>query len=151
MDKDKYLQERLDDQIEWYDKKSKVNQKWFKLLKIMEISSAALIPFIISFITDSSIILKIIAGSLGILVVIISGIIGLYKFQENWIEYRTTCETLKHEKYLFLIKSNPYNIDNPLPLLVQRAESIISKENTYWSQYIKKEDNSNTDSTVSAA
>ncbi len=150
MDKDKYLQERLDDQIEWYDKKSQVNQKWFKLLKILEISSAALIPFIISFIADSSIILKIIAGSLGILVVIISGIIGLYKFQENWIEYRTTCETLKHEKYLFLTKSNPYNIDNPLPLLVQRIESIISKENTYWSHYIKKEDNDNTDSALTA-
>ena len=138
MDQDKYLKERLDDQIDWYDKKSQWNQKWFKRLKIMEISFAAFIPFMISFITESTIILKIIAGSFGIIIVIISGLIGLYKFQENWIEYRTTCETLRHEKFLFLTKSYPYNVDQPFLLLVQRIESLISKENTNWSQYIKK-------------
>ncbi|HFC76762.1 MAG TPA: DUF4231 domain-containing protein, partial [Candidatus Moranbacteria bacterium] len=47
-------------------------------------------------------------------------------------------ESLKHEKYLFLTKSEPYDIDEPFKLLVQRVESLISKENTNWSNYMKK-------------
>lgn len=36
MDENKYIQERLENQINWYDSKSVSNQKWFKLLRIIE-------------------------------------------------------------------------------------------------------------------
>ena len=46
MNEEDYLKERLDDQLEWYSKKSQLNQKWFKRLRLVEIISAAIIPFI---------------------------------------------------------------------------------------------------------
>src|SRR5437763_4137104 len=36
--------QRLEDQIQWYDTKSQLNQRWFKLLKICQIVTAAAIP-----------------------------------------------------------------------------------------------------------
>ncbi len=38
--------QRLDNQIEWYDQRSGQSQKLFKLLKIVVITAAALIPFL---------------------------------------------------------------------------------------------------------
>ena len=46
MDHEKYIKERLQDQISWYDKKSQWNQKLFKRLTLAEIVAAALIPFL---------------------------------------------------------------------------------------------------------
>lgn len=78
-------------------------------------------------------------GSLGVVIAVSVAAGSLYKFQENWIQYRTTAETLKHEKYLYLTKSAPYNEENAFIQLVQRIESLISKENTQWSRYAKKD------------
>lgn len=83
---------------------------------------------------------NIILGILGSLIAILSGLSGLLKFQEKWTEYRTTAETLKHEKILFLTKTGPYNEeDDPFKLLVTRTENLVSKENSAWSQYINKQ------------
>ena len=68
---------------------------------------------------------------------IAAGALSLFRFQELWIQYRSSSETLKHEKFLFLTRTEPYNVVQPLPLLVNRAEALISREHTSWSQYIR--------------
>ncbi len=138
MDEEAYLKERLDDQIDWYSQKSKRSQNWFKTLRVIEIVAAATIPLLAGYATDAEPELKIIIGLLGIIIAFIAGFISLNKFQEIWIEYRTTSETLKHHKYLFLTKSAPYNTDDAFQALVQTVEALISKENSNWNNYIKK-------------
>ena len=72
-------------------------------------------------------------GGLGLLIVVLEGFQGLFQYQQNWINYRSTAEDLKHEKYLWLAKAGPYmNIDNPDALLAQRIETLISREHTKW-------------------
>jgi hypothetical protein len=137
MTEDEFLKQRVDDQIGWYDKKSQWNQKWYKWLRIIEILAAMAIPFLTGYITPECTCMKIIVGLLGLVIAIITAVVSLYHFQENWIEYRTTCESLRHEKFLFLTKTEPYNIVEPFALFVQRIESLISTENTKWSQLIK--------------
>lgn len=137
MNADEYIKARLDNQIDWYSKKSQWNQKWFKRLRILEIICASTIPFLAGFLTPETIDLRIVVGLLGLLIAVISGMVIIYKFQENWIEYRTTSEMLKHEKFLYLTQTAPFNISDSFPLLVGRVENLISKENTNWSQYIK--------------
>jgi hypothetical protein len=46
MEQNTYIQERLDDQIDWYDKKSQSNQKWHKRLRVIELIAGASIPFL---------------------------------------------------------------------------------------------------------
>jgi hypothetical protein len=83
---------------------------------------------------------NIILGVLGTMIALLSGLSGLLKFQEKWSEYRTTSETLKHEKMLFVTNTGPYdNESEPFKLLVTRIENLISKEHSAWSQYINKE------------
>lgn len=84
---------------------------------------------------------SIIIGALGVIIAISAGLSALYKYHENWLEYRTTAETLKHEKYLFQTKCSPYNNDDAFCKLVQRTERLISKENSKWSSYVDKTKN----------
>lgn len=131
-----YIEQRVVDQINWYDSKSQKSQKWFKRIRALEIISASSIPLFAGFGQGEpwSIIL---IGILGAVVAILASLLSLNQFQENWIEYRTTCESLKHEKYLFLTRTEPYDEEDPFGLFVQRIESLISKENSAWSQYTR--------------
>lgn len=138
MSPEEYLRDRLDDQINWYSRKSLWNQAWFKRLRVVEILFATSIPFLVGYITPETGFLKWIVGAMGVVIALVSGIVTLYKFQENWTEYRTAAETLQHEKYLYLTQSTPYDGDEPFRLLVERVEATISKENTNWAQLTRE-------------
>lgn len=144
MNESEYLKDRLTNQIYWYDRKSQWNQKWFKRLQVFQLVAAAVIPFLSGYIsTDTpNFWIKISIGLIGVLIAGSGAVVGLYKFQENWMEYRTTCESLRHEKYLFLTKIEPYDTEKPFELLVKRVEAQISKENSNWAQYMRKESKS---------
>lgn len=142
MDESEYLKNRLDDQIDWYDRKSIQNQKTFKRLQVILIVAAASIPFISGYVNELYY-LQYLLGGIGVLIAAITGLISLYKFQETWTAYRTTCESLRHEKYLYLTKTNPYNGKNAFSLLVQRVEMLISKENSSWAEIMQKTEEQN--------
>lgn len=134
MNDEEYITSRVDDQIGWYDRKSQSAQCWFKWFRGAEIIAAAAIPLIAGFAADPFPV-TLVVGILGASIAVISAAISLNQFQENWTEYRTTCESLKHEKFLYLTKAKPYHEEEPFRLFVQRVESLISKENSAWSQY----------------
>jgi len=138
MDDKEYISERLDNQQQWYSKKSRSYHAWYKRLQIVQLVAGASIPLLASYISDESTWITMLIGVLGVFIAVITGLIALNKYEEKWIKYRTTAESLKHEKYRFLTHSIPYNVDNPFPVLVERVESLISQENRDWSQYIAK-------------
>jgi Protein of unknown function (DUF4231) len=138
MTPEEYIEARLDQQIHWYSAKSRSNQIWFKFLRLLEIVFASASPFLVSQITEDTSVLKMIVGAMGVCVAAIAGIVSLYRFQENWIEYRSTAESLKHEKFLFLTKSPPYESENSYHAFVSNVESLISKENTNWSGALRE-------------
>lgn len=138
MNADEYISQRLENQIDWYDRKSQSAQKWYKRLRLVEFLCAATIPFCVGLVTDERMYLQITVGILGVMIAIITAVQGLYQWNEDWIQYRTTCESLKKEKYLFLTCAEPYDHEEKenLNLLVQRVETLVSKENTNWAQYM---------------
>jgi hypothetical protein len=140
---DSYLIDRVEDQINWYSNSSKRNQQWYKMLRVIELIFASIIPFLVNQINDQTPLLKIAVGVMGMSIAIISGIISLFKYQENWIEYRTTAESLKHEKYLFLTETSPYNTEYRYHLFVERVESLISKENSTWARNLNEKTKEN--------
>ena len=134
---------RVDDQIAWYERKSAWNQRGFKRMRILEIFAAAAIP-ILSGYSQNRLTIQITIALLGGLIAVIAGLVGLFQFQENWTQYRSTCEGLRHEKILYETKSEPYDGAQPFPLFVQRVESLISSETARWTQSrsSKKEESS---------
>jgi hypothetical protein len=132
-----YLKNRLDDQISWYSKKSASNQKLYKRLQMITIITAASIPFLSGY-TEFHELVKIVIGLIGVIIASITAILSLNKYQENWLNYRTTAESLKHQKYLYITGTDPYHEENAFNVLVQQVETLISKENSNWSQQMKK-------------
>jgi hypothetical protein len=120
--------ERLETQIDWYDRKSKRNQSWFKRLKVLQIVTAAALPVA----AGVSAPLWLMGGG-GALIVILEGLQQLQQYQQNWTTYRSTCERLKHEKYLFLAAAGPYTqAPRPEALLAERVEGLVSQEHAAW-------------------
>lgn len=136
MEAEDYIKERVDNQISWYDNKSQRAQGLFKALRLIELICAATIPIVAGFDVfgaRSALVVSILGG----VIVVCAALIGLGNYHENWVEYRTTCESLRHEKYLYSTKTEPYDVPAPFSLLVQRVEGLVSKENTVWSQHIR--------------
>lgn len=131
--------DRMEDQIEWYDRKSLRYQKTYKRIKVVEIIAAAAIPFLSALnISEASAgqpghLTSWIIGGLGLLITILEGILQLNQYQQNWIAYRSACEGLKHEKYAYLAKAAPYkDAADPHALLAERVEALISQEHAKW-------------------
>jgi hypothetical protein len=137
MNEEEYLKNRLDDQINWYDRKSSQNQKTYKRLQFVLIISAASVPFISGYVDNLSY-LQYLLGGIGVLIAAVTGLLSLYKFQEIWTTYRTTCESLRREKFLYLTRTDPYIEKNAFNLLVQRVEALLAKENSSWVEVMKK-------------
>jgi len=122
--------ERLEDQIAWYDKKSISSQRMYKRMKMVEILAAALIPFLAG--SKLPHVLTV-TGGLGLLITVLEGALHLNQYQQNWVAYRSTCESLKHEKYAYLGKASPYMNDaDAHALLAERIESLVSQEHAKW-------------------
>ena len=120
--------ERLEQQIGWYDSKSTENQRWFKGLKVVQIVTAAAIPVAAA----ASAPLAVLGGG-GALIVVLEGLQQLQQYQENWIGYRSTCERLRAERFLYLSRAGPYaGVADPEPLLAARVEGLVSQENAAW-------------------
>jgi len=135
MDEKTYFEERLEGEIVWYERKSSQNKRNYYLLRIIEFLSAALIPFLINFLSDQTELLKLAVEVLGIIVVVSTGAISLFRFNELWTEYRTNAELLKHEKYLYLSSAPPYDRSDKFKVLVERVERLISSENSRWQEF----------------
>jgi hypothetical protein len=120
--------ERLESQIAWYDKGSVRSQRMFKALKFTTLAAGATIPLVagMSFSTW-------ITGGLGVVVVLVEGVLSMNEYHAHWIAYRSTCEALKHEKFLYLGKAGPYAAaPDPRALLAERVESLVSQEHAKW-------------------
>ena len=137
MASEEYIEQRLNDQIVWYDRKSSTNQRWFKRLRFAEIVAAAIIPFLSGF-AGESLAIKIAIGAVAVVVAVIASLLALLRLQEHWISYRATAEALKTQKFLFLTQTEPYDKEDAFHLLVQRVEALLSKESIEWVQSTMK-------------
>ena len=104
------LWERLEANIDWYDRKAKINQRAYKASKVAIILLAIAIPILAEYgalpgLPDTrALLVSIAAGA----ILLLEGLQQLNKWQESWILYRATCEGLRHEQHLFCEKAGPY-------------------------------------------
>ena len=128
---------RLEDQISWYEKKSAAAHRAYKRLKIGQIALIALIPFLAAVQDDLQILLPpnyamvpmVLIAFVGLAVILLEVIQHLNQYQQNWIHYRSTCEALKREKFLFLADAGPYaRLEDTRAHLAERIEELISGE-----------------------
>jgi len=136
-DFENYIKDRYQSQIDWYDKKSMANQKMYQRLQFSLIVLSSLTPILI-LIDQLKELEKYnslfwVPAVTSVLVAIITTLIKTYRFQENWINYRTTCESLKKELHYYEANLDEYmDSKNKESVFVNRVENLISRENTLW-------------------
>ena len=131
------LWDRLQANIDWYDNKARLNQRAYKASKIAIILLAIAIPFLAEYgfipgLNDTRALLVGFASG-GIL--LLEGLQAVNKWQENWILYRATCESLRNEQHLFAEKAGPYVELKPEAaqrLLAERTSSLVMAEHSKW-------------------
>jgi len=137
-DFDKYLKERYEDQIKWYSDKATHFKRLYQFFQWMVIILSAVVPVLIIIIPKENELITVLIS-----VVLSIGTTGLktFKFQENWINYRTISETLKKEKYFYDAELDNYSsCDDKKALFIERVESLISRENSLWvTTHMKKD------------
>lgn len=124
--------QRLEDQLDWYDRKSIYCQNWYKRLKFLQISLAVFIPVASHFSLGFAKWATAIAGSL---IALLEGVQHMNQYSTLWVTYRATAEHLKHEKYLFLSGAGPYkglNETERLIMLAEHVEEHVSAEHANW-------------------
>ena len=118
----------LDGQIAWYDAKAQHNQRRFKQLKVCQIVIAAAIPVAAAASAPDWLL-----GGGGGLIVALEGLQQLQQYQQNWTTYRSTCELLRHEKFLCEAGAGPYAVaPDSTALLAERVEGVVSREHAEW-------------------
>lgn len=132
---DKYVQERYLDQVNWYDKKACKNQKIYIISQWVLIVLAALTPVLVALQTeigDSQLLYWIPIAS-SALVAILASSQKTFRYQENWINYRATCEMLRREYYLYQGEVDDYETaTNKERLFIDRVETMLSRETNAW-------------------
>ena len=91
---EKFITERFKDQVDWYDRKAMYNQKMYKQFQWIVIVLSASTPVLVAL--DGF--LHWIAIAISSVVAILTTALKTFRYQEHWLNYRTTCETLKKEK-----------------------------------------------------
>jgi ABC-type transport system involved in cytochrome bd biosynthesis fused ATPase/permease subunit len=147
MNDEEYINERLVAQMDWYDRKSSDNKKKYKRIKRTESVIAALIPVLITFgafkiVQENGlgVFLQVIAALAGVALVIMNSFLELDEHHKLWKEYRVTCEMMRHERYMCMTRSEPYDEADAFPLLVEKIEAILNSETQRWKQIDKKSD-----------
>ena len=127
---DRYLTERYADQIQWYERNAARNKRrylWFQWSAIIFSSS---LPVLVVALPER---LEWLTATLSVLLAITTASLKTFKFQENWIGYRTTAETLKKEKYFYDAEIGDYaERERKKQIFIDRVEGLISRENTLW-------------------
>jgi hypothetical protein len=126
----KYLADRYEDQIQWYGLKSAKNKRVYFFFQWLVIILSATVPFLVISLSERY---KLIPAIVSLILAIITAAVQTFRFQENWIRYRTMAETLKREKYLYEADLGEYaGSSNKPAMFVNKVESLISSENTLW-------------------
>ncbi|MCR9141009.1 MAG: DUF4231 domain-containing protein [bacterium] len=139
MSPEDYIKQRVDDQIDWHSKKSSRNRKIYQGLTLLAIIAAACIPLLSAATLlgdEPGVAAPLAAGVLGVLITILSGTLSLFRFHENWVEYRLIVEALKRERFLFLAGVTPYDPQSPekFTRFVENIEGMIAKTVISWGQ-----------------
>lgn len=127
-----YLAQRVEHQLNWYGKRSAYNKRWYYRLQFITLLAAAAVPVIS--LSSGDIRVRFLVAILGAIAATAAGVLSMYQFRDQWLDYRSTAESLKFEKHLFLTRSAPYATQDAFSRFVQRVESIIISENRSWQE-----------------
>ncbi len=133
---DKYLKDRVEKMVDWYDRKAVAMKCWYTWFQTVVIVLAALTTVAAAFGAADG---KIAVTSqwatvvISALVTIGTTMLGTFKYKETWLNYRGTYDALKREKSFYLAQVGDYGkATDREGLFIQRVEAILANESAEW-------------------
>ena len=131
-----YPERRLKSQRDWHSRAARWNKHRFYFMEIATLLAGAAIPVINLWIVQDAHLAGLLSAILGGIVVLAAGITRLFKFQENWLQYRALVDALDREQEHYRIGAGEYaRVDEAgrSRLFVERIEGLLASTT---SQYI---------------
>ncbi len=135
MDPANYLEERVEDQLRYYEKSANKAKRVYTRIQIAIIVLGLLVPVVVNIPTDWNngveldLAIRIAVTIMSLALAILNGVSNFRKYGDLWLSYRMTEELLKHEKFLFLARAGKYSeAETAYSEFAQTIESILSAE-----------------------
>lgn len=132
------IEQRLINQIIWYDTSAIKKQSMYKGLMICTIIFTAIIPILSLFTSFKyGLIATVLIALLSTSSSAILSILNLCEYRNLWVEYRSNCEMLKSILHRYFMKSNEFNVPDKkvnLDLLISSCEEYMTKEFQTWAE-----------------
>lgn len=137
-----YLEDRLEDQRKWHSGKSRLNKNRFYAVEVITLVAGGLIPVVNVLTNIPDPWQRVVSTLLAALIVIAAGIGKLYKFQENWLNYRLVEEVLRREREFHLYGLGEYeeqSVEQRNKILVERVETILADRTSQYMSFQKSD------------
>ncbi|MET9374799.1 DUF4231 domain-containing protein [Streptomyces sp. NPDC002992] len=125
-----YVESRLAQYQEWYDRKATKMKAMHLRMRTVSVVGGALVPVLVNL--DMSF-AKATATALSLVVVASVSLESVYRYREQWKNYRSTEQLLGHERVYFEARVGPYrklSDRDAFTTLVARVEKAIANENS---------------------
>ncbi|GAA3922371.1 hypothetical protein GCM10022244_34750 [Streptomyces gulbargensis] len=126
----KYIESRLGQYQEWYDAKAARMKAMHLRMRTVSVVGGALVPVFVNLDLGFA---RVTATVLSVVVVAAVSLESVYRFREQWKNYRSTEQLLGHERIYFETRVGPYHglsKREAFSLLVARVEKAIAGENS---------------------
>jgi hypothetical protein len=134
MQAEDYVQQRVMQFIEWYDKKAVSAKSIYLRFRTTSVVGALIVPIAanLSFVGYDPY-KTFVVTAVSLLVSMSVALDGVYHFGDQWKNYRSTEQFLSRERFLFQTGEGPYRgvaPDDAFLLFVERCEGQIASENS---------------------
>jgi len=131
MTPEEYIDERLNQFREWYDKKAVLAKRNYQWMRAITVVGGAIVPVLVNLPFDDHAI-RYLTTVVSLVVVILLSLESVFHFREQWKNYRSTEQLLAKEYFNFVTGEGPYrNQDEKEAFLnfVDRVENAVASEN----------------------
>lgn len=139
--KDEKLQKRVQNSLNWFIKKAVVYKRCYYTFASTSIITPITLT-IMNSVESSTFIannFKQYSAILATITTVASSLLALFRFKDQWQEYRQTAEVLKAELMKFQMKSGEY-ANQDMKVLCNKIESIIAQSNINQMKIVDSDD-----------
>ncbi|MGQ1785145.1 MULTISPECIES: DUF4231 domain-containing protein [unclassified Saccharicrinis] len=136
-----YIDKRIQPRIDEFKDLANQNRNWYYIFQVVTILAATMVPVFSGFINEDNDPFKWLVAILGGLSAVVASLLSLFKFQENWIRFRSTYHDLDTQLSLFKNGSREYeNRKQAFNVLVDNCERILQAEIGQWAESRRKKE-----------
>ncbi|MEV7670206.1 DUF4231 domain-containing protein [Streptomyces sp. NPDC088752] len=126
----RYIETRVEQYREWYDTKATRMKAMHLRMRTVSVVGGALVPVFVNVDLGFA---RVTATVLSVVVVAAVSLESVYRYREQWKNYRSTEQLLGHERVYFEARVGPYrglSKREAFSVLVARVEKAIANENS---------------------